>query len=101
MHLELRVISLALQYVSIVHLTLKLFNRVNGFKEAEAEGVVDLVGALDDCGSEVLVFHFFGTDFTDGADDTVFLCCFVVAVRIQALEFSLRTILRRGWAPVC
>jgi len=32
---------------------------------------VDLVGAFDDFGCEVLVFHFFGTDFTDGADALV------------------------------
>ena len=34
---------------------------IDGFKEAEAEGVVNLVGTLDDCGGEVLVFHSFGT----------------------------------------
>jgi len=41
---------------------------IDDFKEAEAEGVMDFVGTLDDCGGEVLVFHSFGTDFTDDTD---------------------------------
>ncbi len=62
---------------------------VDGFKETEAQGVVDFVGAFDDLGCEVFVFHllFFGTDDTDGA---VF-----VVIEIQAPEFLVRTTLRR------
>jgi len=46
---------------------------IDDFKEAEANGVVDLVGALDDVGCEVLVFHSFGTDGTDGTDNSFLL----------------------------
>jgi hypothetical protein len=48
---------------------------IDDFKEAEAEGVVNLVGTLDDCGGEVLVFHSFGTDFTGDTVFSPFCCC--------------------------
>jgi len=66
---------------------------IDGFKEAEAEGVVNLVGTLDDCGGEILVFHFFLARMARMAR---IFWLFVVVIEIQAPEFLSRTILHEG-----